>query len=214
MSKTYSWSGKALVPDTGNRASGSQSYTLDSESSAIRFPHIPSRHRTLPGEGDYRMVNGHLMRIDRSHEASDEILSQPPQEKESVQLTPPSQASTGEFTPNTDVAPFANDVTTEQVSQIAEYLRRKRDELEAENTELAINGWQQQQWILEQKELLRRNSAAIRRTQSLVEAIRCDLIEMGHCLEQDAQENSASFDQFNKLCKRFFELHHETNQLR
>jgi hypothetical protein len=104
-------------------------------------------------------------------------------------------------------------ISKDQVAQIAEYLRRKRNEIEAENSELAINSWQQQQWLLEQKEQLRKNATAILRTQSLLEELRSKLIELGYSLEQDSSKERPSLTHFSKLCETFFALYEESRSL-
>jgi acyl-CoA reductase-like NAD-dependent aldehyde dehydrogenase len=108
----------------------------------------------------------------------------------------------------------AHRVSSEQVSQIADYLRRKRDELEAENAELAISTWQQQQVLQLQRESLRQNLTAIRRLNSLTEKMRCELIELGHCLVDAFDGNDSLIQQFSQLCETYAEIAAQTKLVR
>jgi hypothetical protein len=179
-----------------------------SATKAIRFPHIPSRARPLPGNSKYRLLNGHLMRTDDAHDTGEA-------DRNSTLAAPASHEANPSMADSVVAkeTPVPDAANVQQVTQILDYLRRKKDEIEAENSELAINTWQQQQWLLEQKEKIRTLTLAMRRTRSLVEALRCELIEMGHCLEEDHRANSRTFQHFNRLCEAFFSLHEEAQNL-
>ncbi len=197
--------------DPANIPSATTAAPTSSRVEPIRFPHIPARTRQLPAIDAYSYTeHGNMTRRDDAH-----LL-----EKASVHVTPTHSfardlaAPSDEMEKSAERNRDAHRVSTEQVSQIADYLRRKRDELEAENAELAISTWQQQQQLLLQREGLRQNLAAIRRLNSSTEKMRRELIELGHCLVDVFDGNDGLIRQFSQLCETYAEVAAQVKQVR
>jgi hypothetical protein len=177
--------------------------TANSRVEPIRFPHIPARTRQLPPVDAYSYTEyGGLTRRDEAH--SFEPVATPTTPTNSFAHELPTAGNERDKVATRNRA--AHRISAEQVSQIADYLRRKRDELEAENAELAISTWQQQQLLLLQRESLRQNLTAIRRLKSLTEKMRCELIELGHCLVDAFDGNDSLIQQFSQLCETYAEV--------
>ncbi|MEQ1903321.1 MAG: hypothetical protein ABL888_03975 [Pirellulaceae bacterium] len=198
--------------DTPVNAAGTAAVaTVSSRVEPIRFPHIPARTRQLPPVDAYSYTeHGGLTRRDEAHLVEPAAAPTTPISSFSRDLPTASNETDRAAARNRE----AHRVSTEQVSQIAEYLRRKRDELETENAELAISTWQQQQLLLLQRESLRQNLTAIRRLNSLTEKMRCELIELGHCLVDAFDGNDSLIQQFSQLCETYAEVAEQAKLVR
>ena len=192
--------------DPSNAQPSTQFATTLSRVEPIRFPHIPARTRHSPTvETQYNSETGQMFRGDAGHPPRRPphlgFPDSPPISKE-VPVNRPSDKIVDAAPRNRD----AHEISTEQVSQIAEYLRRKRDELEGENAELAISTWQQHQALMLQRDSLRQNLMAIRRLNSFTEKMRCELIEVGHCLVDVFDGHEDLMRQFTSLCETYADI--------
>lgn len=93
-----------------------------------------------------------------------------------------------------------------QVEQIAEYLRRRRNELETEQTDLKLNALMQEAALLQEKEQLRGQQLNIQMVQATLEILRRQLLEFGHALSEAVLPGDSLQSQFEGVCQAYYDL--------
>lgn len=93
-----------------------------------------------------------------------------------------------------------------QVEQIAEYLRRRRNELESEQTDLKLNALMQEAALLQEKEQLRGQQLNIQMVQATLEILRRQLLEFGHALSEAVLPGDSLQSQFEGVCQAYYDV--------
>lgn len=192
----------------------------------IRFPHIPSIDQTPPGMAQYLQRQQQALRIDQAH-AMATMVSPPrasraePSRTTFAQAAPtaqfesspaPSDKRSPELPLPTRVRPAeapARDglrSLSTQVEQIAEYLRRRRNELETEQTDLKLNALMQEAALLQEREQLRGQQLNIQMVQATLEILRRQLLEFGNALSDVAPADHALQNQFEAVCQAYYDV--------
>jgi hypothetical protein len=192
----------------------------------IRFPHIPSIDQTPPGMAQYLQWQQQALRIDQAHElanpaapprtsrvdrsrgASAHVLptatfesSSAQTENRSTELQLPTRVRPAE-TPT----PVGLRSLSTQVEQIAEYLRRRRNELETEQTDLKLNALMQEAALLQEREQLRGQQLNIQMVQATLEILRRQLLEFGNALSDVAPADHPLQSQFEAVCQAYYDV--------
>lgn len=93
-----------------------------------------------------------------------------------------------------------------QVEQIAEYLRRRRNELETEQTDLKLNALMQEAALLQEREQLRGQQLNIQMVQATLEILRRQLLDFGNALSDVAPADHALQNQFEAVCQAYYDV--------
>lgn len=192
----------------------------------IRFPHIPSIDQTPPGMAQYLQRQQQALRIDQAHAMA--TTGAPPRSGRveaarsiSAHASPdaklesaPAQAAEhrSELPLPTRVRPAeapARDglrSLSTQVEQIAEYLRRRRNELETEQTDLKLNALMQEAALLQEREQLRGQQLNIQMVQATLEILRRQLLEFGNALSDVVPAGDTLQSQFEAVCQAYYDV--------
>ncbi len=92
-----------------------------------------------------------------------------------------------------------------QVEQIAEYLRRRRNELETEQTDLKLNALMQEAALLQEREQLRGQQLNIQMVQATLEILRRQLLELGNSLADSLPTEHSLLRQFESVCQAYYD---------
>lgn len=177
----------------------------------IRFPHIPAFNQSPPGSSQYVLLPGHELRVDRPHPALPSVV----RPSEPAATVPTATALGGVSSPTTvsATAPAAVPALATQIEQIAEYLRRKRNELETEQTDLQLSALKQQTALWQEKELLRSQQLNIQMVQATLEILRRQLVDFGETLSREAGSNPVLVTRFELVCQAYFDAAQVTKLL-
>jgi len=198
----------------------------------IRFPHIPSIDQTPPGMAQYLQRQQHALRIDQAHAmattaaaprssrvepsrgafshaapnahaaSSTKFASSPEQlENRSPELPLPTRVRPAEASTRDGFRSLST-----QVEQIAEYLRRRRNELETEQTDLKLNALMQEAALLQEREQLRGQQLNIQMVQATLEILRRQLLDFGNALSDVAPADHALQNQFEAVCQAYYDV--------
>lgn len=192
----------------------------------IRFPHIPSIDQTPPGMAQYLQRQQQALRIDQAHAMATTAV--PPR----TSRVEPSRATSAHATPTPQFESSPRQVDhrspelplpirvrpaeapardglrslSTQVEQIAEYLRRRRNELETEQTDLKLNALMQEAALLQEREQLRGQQLNIQMVQATLEILRRQLLEFGNALSDFAPADHALQSQFEAVCQAYYDV--------
>jgi hypothetical protein len=197
----------------------------------IRFPHIPSIDQTPPGMAQYLQRQQQALRIDQAHAMA--TTGAPPRSGRveamrptSVQASPapklesaPAQAEEHRAGEHRSELPLPTRVRpaeapardglrslSTQVEQIAEYLRRRRNELETEQTDLKLNALMQEAALLQEREQLRGQQLNIQMVQATLEILRRQLLEFGNALSDVVPAGDTLQSQFEAVCQAYYDV--------
>ena len=92
-----------------------------------------------------------------------------------------------------------------QVEQIAEYLRRRRNELESEQTDLKLNALMQEAALLQEREQLRGQQLNIQMVQATLEILRRQLLEFGNSLSDSIPADHLLLERFEVVCQAYYD---------
>lgn len=92
-----------------------------------------------------------------------------------------------------------------QVEQIAEYLRRRRSELETEQTDLKLNALMQEAALLQEREQLRGQQLNIQMVQATLEIVRRQLLDFGDSLSESLPAKHPLLLQFEAVCQAYYD---------
>jgi nucleoporin p58/p45 len=92
-----------------------------------------------------------------------------------------------------------------QVEQIADYLRRRRNELETEQTDLKLNALMQEAALLQEREQLRGQQLNIQMVQATLEILRRQLLDFGNSLSESLPANHPLFQQLEAVCQAYYD---------
>jgi hypothetical protein len=214
----------APVPAFGSSPS-TTTVPVRSPDAPIRFPHIPSIDQTPPGMAQYLQRQQQALRIDQAHAMATTATPPRPSRIEaartaSAQASPPAKFESvpdqpGNRSPElplpTRVRPAeapARDgwrSLSTQVEQIAEYLRRRRNELETEQTDLKLNALMQEAALLQEREQLRGQQLNIQMVQATLEILRRQLLEFGNALSDLVPADHPLQSQFESVCQAYYD---------
>jgi len=209
--------------------SGSSTTTVPvrSPDQPIRFPHIPSIDQTPPGMAQYFQRQQQALRIDQAHAMATAttpprtVRSDSPRSHSAAPVSSPKQAEIIKANPEkhgaelplpTRVRPAeipARDgwrSLSTQVEQIAEYLRRRRNELETEQTDLKLNALMQEAALLQEREQLRGQQLNIQMVQATLEILRRQLLEFGNALSDVVPGDQGLQNQFEAVCQAYYDV--------
>lgn len=180
----------------------------------IRFPHIPSIDQTPPGMALYLQRQNQALRVDTPHltpgqsQGQAQAAVQPPV---SAVLAPPAktalEAGSARPIPVRPSSPGRESwrSLSTQVEQIAEYLRRRRNELETEQTDLKLNALMQEAALLQEREHLRGQQLNIQMVQATLEILRRQLLELGNSLSESLPAEHQLLQQFETVCQAYYD---------
>jgi hypothetical protein len=214
----------APVPAFGSNPS-TTTVPVRSPDAPIRFPHIPSIDQTPPGMAQYLQRQQQALRIDQAHAMATTATPPRPSRIEtartaSAHASPPAKFESAPDQPGirspelplpTRVRPAeapARDglrSLSTQVEQIAEYLRRRRNELETEQTDLKLNALMQEAALLQEREQLRGQQLNIQMVQATLEILRRQLLEFGNALSDLAPADHPLQSQFESVCQAYYD---------
>ena len=178
----------------------------------IRFPHIPTFEQAPPGAAHYLHRQDQSHRIDPAHPLEASLRSTINATTANVSRDLAVQLRSGE-TNETREANAQRDVNATQIEQIAEYLRRKRNEIETEQTDLQLLAWRQQLELLQEKEQLRGKQLNIQMVQATTEILRRQMIEFGEKLSGEIASKNPLHDCFEGICQAYSDLAQATKLL-
>jgi len=219
------------VPAFGSSPS-TTTVPVRSPDAPIRFPHIPSIDQTPPGMAQYLQRQQQdlqrqqqALRIDQAHAMATTATPPRPIRVEtartaSAQASPAAKFESAPDQPGnrspelplpTRVRPAeapARDgwrSLSTQVEQIAEYLRRRRNELETEQTDLKLNALMQEAALLQEREQLRGQQLNIQMVQATLEILRRQLLEFGNALSDLVPADHPLQSQFESVCQAYYD---------
>ncbi len=199
----------------------------------IRFPHIPSIDQTPPGMAQYLQRQQQALRIDSPHPTPGQQLpatrattgSAIPQSaagSTSRQRPAITQGAVEQAAVHAGVHAAVNSPRparirpvppspenyrslSTQVEQIADYLRRRRNELETEQTDLKLNALMQEAALLQEREQLRGQQLNIQMVQATLEILRRQLLEFGNALSDALPAEHSLLRQFESVCQAYYD---------